>query len=546
MKKLLNLMLLFLFLFNTMVAQQTALEKGEDKVKMFNAQQKFYKGDIKGALNIYTDVLSANPNDANVLFHIAECQYELKMYTDALSMADKAKAIDPKANEGLPLLSGKLNQREGKLDEALVDFNLYKSIVGEGAKAKESDIDIFISQVNNAKELMKTPVNVTIVNMGEVINSEQDDKAPAVSADGTIMVFTSRRPGRSSELDVQGDGGYFEDIYMSRWDTSRRMWSDPELIPGSLNTDGHDACTSISPDGKQIFIYKNDIDEQSRGGDIYVSRVSSSGKWGIPKPMGTPVNSTYWEGGACLSPDGKTLYLISERKGGYGHGDIYVAKKKGASWGTPVNIGEEINSVQDEGGLFLGPDGKTLFFASNGANSMGGYDIFKTVNENGKWSKPVNLGYPINTINDDMSLTVTVNAKTGYFTSNRKGGFGDRDLYTIDLTNYHILEKAMFTNAETVNNGPVMAILKGDVFDATAGAGIEAELFIFNEDGKQVGGTTAAAENGEYFITLEANKTYTVKIDKKGFKSVEEKVTINVAKEGATTVIKHYLLYKKE
>jgi len=535
------------FYISTAVFAQSAIEKGEDQVKMFNAQQKFYKGDFKGALNIYNDVLKSKPNDANVMFHIAECQYEMKEYDNAKQMAEKANAIDPKANEGLPLLSGKLNLREGKLDEALTDFNLYKSIVGEGRKLQESDCNIYISQVNNAKTLIAAPIGVKIENMGNMINSEQDDKGPTISADGKLLVFNSRRPGKSNMHDMQGDGGYFEDIYISRWDSVRNMWAEPELIPGALNTEGHDACTSLSPDGKQIFLYKNDIEEESRGGDIYVSKIGSTGRWGAPKAMGTPVNTTYWEGGACLSPDGKTLYIISERKGGLGHGDIYICKKDGSNWETPVNMGPEINSAMDEGGIFLAPDGKTLFFASNGHGSMGGYDIFKTVLENGKWSKPVNMGYPINTVNNDMSLTLSVDAKVGYFASDRKGGFGERDLYMVDLSNYRVLEKEMSAPVkEAENKGPVMGILKGDIFDATEGKGIEVEIMIFDEAGNKIGSTSSSNETGEYFTTLEANKTYVVKIDKKGYKSIEEKFVLNAAKQGATTLVKHFLLYKQD
>jgi hypothetical protein len=184
-----------------------------------------------------------------------------------------------------------------------------------------------------------------------------------------------------------------------------------------------------------------------------------------------------------------------------------------------------------------------LFFTSKGHNSMGGYDIFKTVNENGKWSTPVNLGYPINTINNDLCFSLAIDARTGFFTSDRKGGLGERDLYKVDLTNYPVLEKDM--KAKVVNNGPVMAILRGDVFDATNGTAMEAEISIFDDAGKKVGSTSSNADGGEYFITLEANKTYQVKIDTQGYKPIDEKVDIKAAKEGATTVVKHYLLYKK-
>ena len=541
-KKITYLSVVLMFSISAVSAQKSVIEKSEDQIKMFNAQQLFYSGSYQAALTIYNDVLKDRPNDANVIFHIAECYFGFAQYPQALENAQKAKSIDAKANENISLLLGKLYFMNGKLDEALAEFTAYKTTIGTDAKkTKESDVDVFLSQVNKAKELMAKPVDVKIENVGDVINSQYDDKNPSITADGKTMIFTSRRPGKSSALDVEGDKKYFEDVYISRWDSINKKWMEAELLPGYVNTEGHDACTSISPDGKTIFIYKNDIDGESRGGDIYYSKLSSSGKWGVPKSMGSPINTTYFEGGACISPDGNTLYFVSERPTGYGHADIYSSKRKNQTeWDVPVNLGPDVNSAEDEGGIFLAPDGKTLFFSSNGMNSMGGYDIFKTVNENGKWSKPVNLGYPINTIDNDMSLTLSVDAQTAYFTSDRKGGSGDLDIYKLDLANYPVLEKDMKRKA--IDS---LAILKGTVFNAKDGSAMEAEIVIFNEAGVQVGNTRSSSGSGDYFITLVSGKTYEIKIQVEGYKPIDEKVEIKSAKEGATIVVKHYLLYKQ-
>jgi len=548
MKKVVNL-LFSIFVFGVVSAQEKAdnkqnvFDKGGDVAKMVIAEQKFYALDFKGALNIYTDVLSGKPNDTNVLFHIAQCHYEMKQLKEAREYAEKAKSIDLQANVNNSLLLGKLYQLEGMLDEALAEFTVFKTNSGSKKKIEESSIDMYILQVNTAKELIANPADVKIVNMGDVINSEFEDKAPMVSADGKTLIFTSQRPGKSSAVNPD-DGMYFEDIYISRWDTLKKMWGDAELIPGSLNTEGQDAATSISPDGKQIFLFKNDIEAESRGGDIYVSRLSSSGKWGAPKSMGKPINTTFAELGASSSPDGKTLYFTSERQGGFGMQDIYMVKRKSRTeWEKPVNLGDVVNTEEDDAGIFIAPDGKTLFFTSKGHNSMGGYDIFKTTLENGKWTKPLNLGYPINTIYDDLCFSLSIDAKTGYISSNRKGGFGARDVYMVDLTNYPVLEKEMKKKVES--NAPVMAILKGDIFDASAGAGMEAELVVYDETGAKVGSTTSSEGSGEYFLTLLTGKIYQVKIEAKGYKPVDEKVEVKAAKEGATTVVKHYLLYKK-
>lgn len=542
-KKIMYLSVLLMFSITTVSAQKSIIEKSEDQVKMFNAQQRFYAGDYQGALNVYNDLLKSIPNDANILFHIAECYFSMNQFVQALDNAKKAKSIDPKANEDISLLLGKLYFMDGNIDSALIEFTAFKAAVGEGKKANESDINVFLSQVNQAKVLMAKPVNVKIDNVGEVINSEYDDKNPSITADGRTLIFTSRRPGKSSALDIEGDKKYYEDIYISRWDSVKKTWADAELVPGAINTEGHDACTSISPDGKAIFVYRNDTEGESRGGDIYFSKLSSSGKWGSPVTIGKPVNTTFFEGGACISPDGSMLYFVSERpEGGFGHADIYVSKRKSRSeWDVPVNLGPDVNTTEDEGGIFLAPDGKTLFLSSNGYNSMGGYDIFKTVNENGKWSKPVNLGYPINTLDNDMSLTLSVDAQAGYFTSDRKGGKGDLDIYKVDLSNYPVLEKDM--KAKVIDS---MAILKGTIFNATDGSAMEAEVVFYDQNGTKIGGTTSNAGSGDYFITLLAGKTYQVKIELEGYKPVDEKVEVKAAKDGPTVLVKHYLLYKKD
>jgi hypothetical protein len=178
---------------------------------------------------------------------------------------------------------------------------------------------------------------------------------------------------------------------------------------------------------------------------------------------------------------------------------------------------------------------------------MGGYDIFKTVFENNKWSDPINVGYPINSVNNDVCFSLSANAKTGYFNSDRSGGLGERDIYQVDLNSYLVLEKDMIPKMTSSENKSVaMAILKGDIFDATEGKGVEAEVLIFDEAGEKVASTASADSNGEYFITLPANKTYQIKINLKHYKAIDEKIDLKINPESTTTtVVKHFLLYKE-
>ena len=317
MKKFITSLCFFALLSNIHAQDPT------DQVKLILAKQKLYAGQYIGALNIYKEVLQKNPNDAAVLYYIGYCQFELKKIDSAIENLKKAIAINKDVKPETHLLLGKIYLSDEKIDDALAEFNTYKASVNKKTSETE-DVDVYIAHCNNAKKYMANPVDVKIENLGEAINSKYDDQSPCITADGRKLVFNTRRPEMTdSPVDVEGDGKFFQDIYISSWDTILNKWNMAEEVPGSVNTPAHDAATSISPDGKQIFIYKNDIsDNESRGGDIFVSKIVNN-KWKTPEALGKPINTTYWEGGACISPDGKTLYFISERTGGFGRADIW-------------------------------------------------------------------------------------------------------------------------------------------------------------------------------------------------------------------------------
>ncbi len=514
----------------------------KDKLKLEMGKQKLYGGQYKLALNIFKEILNTNPTDGTTMYYCGECHFNLGEYEKAREYFNKCKE-SPNPNNESYIMLGKINMMNGKMDEALNEFNAYKS-KATPKEAQENDLEVFISQCLNAKKIKEHPVDVVVENAGKNINSAYDDKAPSISADGHLLVFNSRRPETTdSPVDVEGDGKYFEDIYISHWDTTHHSWGAAELAPGHVNTEkAHDACTGISADGKEIFIYKNNLnDPESRGGDIFVSKVNHN-KWKNPESMGKAVNSSYWEGGACISPDGHTLFFTSERPGGFGHSDIWmIAKINKTEWGKPVNLGAEINTPYDEAGIFLAPDGKTLFFCSNNPSSMGNYDIYRSIMENGKWSKPENLGYPINTEFRDGPLVLSADAHKAYIASDRKGGMGESDIYSVDLKEYALLEKDF---KRKYNNG--LSILKGVIRDGFEGKGLDgAEVQIFNESGEKVASTTTN-ENGEYFITLKGNVTYELKISRKGFVPITEKVKLMLTKSGGSLTLEKQFLLNKE
>ena len=531
-KNLLQLLIIFNILSIAVFGQDDVKKTGkiEYKYKMQDARHQFLtNGNVRESLNIYRELLKDYTNDAMVNYRIGECHYRLDNFDLAVEYFQNAQRINDKIDKDLYFSLAQAYHRNNQLDESLAAYNKYNSIASKKDR-KFHQITNRISQLDYAKKMIASPVNVKIENLGNAINSRGGDYAPSISADGKTMIFTSRRSDtKGGEVDKAGDFKYFEDIYISLWDSIDNNWGKARPIEGNLNTEGHDASLSISPDGNSIYIYRND--GGAFIGDIFVSKKSlSSGSWGLPVPIEKPINTSYFESSACLSADGNKLYFVSEREGkksgAQGKGDIYVSERlTRTTWGEPKNLGPLINTPEDEISVFIHPDGKTLFFSSKGHLSIGGLDIFMSkLQEDGTWSKPENLGYPINTIDDDVHFILSLDGKTAYYSAVKSDGLGERDIYKIDLSQYPILAEGV-----TVN----LSILKGLI---TSGENkVEANIEFKNETGEIVG-KTISNESGSYFITLTGGKKYTAAVNAKGYES--QSILIDLPLGKGTTFIK--------
>jgi tetratricopeptide (TPR) repeat protein len=424
---------------------RSVFEKGLDQIKLQKARHFFLTQDYDQALNLYKELQDNNGSNALINYRLGECKLYMKNYDEAILYFEKAIKIAPDAHKELFLNYGKTFHKMGEFDKALEQYNKFSSSL-ENNKSNVVLIEEarrLIEQVNFAKSLINSPIDVDIKNMGDNVNSKYDEYGPSISADGKTLIFSSRRPDtKGGQLDPN-DKKYMEDIYMCVLDSVTKLWAPAEPVPGRLNSEDHDGCLSISPDGEEIYVYKNEGDAGSGAGDIYVSKLSSTGKWGTPKPLGKTINTTYFESSASVTADGNKLFFISERKGGLGQGDIYYAEKVGrGEWGEAKNIGPAINTADDERMVFVHPSGQVLFFSSDGhKNTIGGYDLFMSTFENNQWSAPVNIGYPINTVDDEVNFTLTSDNKKAYIASYKTNGFGGIDIYEIDLSRYDILNK---------------------------------------------------------------------------------------------------------
>jgi hypothetical protein len=518
------ILLIALFLGGVGMAQKNEgniFRKGTDEYILFMARQDFFAGDYRSALNKYKDVEKRRANDAAVHFYIGECYYMMKSYKDALQELEKAKSINATATAEMSLVLGRTYHVNGMLDKAIEELNTYrKTIADKPKKISESEVDVEIAQCNTAKRLMAKPVNTSMKSLIE-INSHYEDKGPVLTHGGKTMLFTSRRPsGKNPITATLGDFGYFDDIYQSRWNDTLGKWLAPEVLKKPINTLGYDACTGISADGSIMMIYRNDEIGEAVGGELYLTKLSSNGKWKKPERLPKPISSTYYEDGACISSDGKTLYFISERPKGLGRGDIYISKKTAEGWSEPVNIGAPVNTAFDENGLYLTPDGKTLFFCSNGPESMGFYDIFKTtLQDNGTWSSPVNIGFPLNSVDVETKFVMTHDKKTAYLSTVRDSGLGERDIMMADISNYDVM------TGVNIPIAPSVATLTGKISGSDT-LSISTEIRVIDKNtGTQIT-MTKSTSDGVYSIEIPSNKTFIIEVAPEGYQKFTSDINL--------------------
>ncbi len=317
-----------------------------------------------------------------------------------------------------------------QFDTAISYFQQY--LATHVSDEKKANAKNYINYCNNAKELMQHPVKVKITNLGPVVNSAWSEYAPVITTDESEVIFTYRGPQSTGGLEdprfrPDSNGEYYEDIFMAQKLGSN--WLAPEKVT-DLCTKGNDASIALSIDGQTLFTFRSTPQD---GGDIFMSKLDGN-QWTQPVRLGPNINTKFWEGSCSLSSNGRILYFASERPGGFGGRDLYYSRlQKDGSWGPAINLGANINTPLNEDAPFIHPDNITLFFSSEGWNSMGGYDIFySTMNpEDSSWNKPVNMGYPINSPDDDRYYVLSADGSRGYFSSNRKGGYGQQDLYSV-------------------------------------------------------------------------------------------------------------------
>ncbi|MEJ7644613.1 MAG: OmpA family protein [Chryseolinea sp.] len=500
----------------------------QDQKSLIATGDKFYsKKDYKNALASFLAAQELNPDDASLNFKIGLTYLYSETKSKAASYIDKAYRLNPAVNPDIDYHLGLAFQNTNEFKKAIEHFERFK----KKKKELSSIANDKIAECHIADSLSQNELNVVIENLGQVINTPYNDYSPIISTDGNTLIFTSNRTDDPARAKA---GANYEDIYITTKQGDR--WASPKLIGGNINIKYNDAAASLSPDGKTLFLYYEEGE-----GDIYTSTLNGT-EWSKPQPLNKNINTAmFWETCASVSADGKKLYFASNRPGGIGELDLYVSPLDGkGDWGKAVNIGPMINTPENEDSPFIHHDGVTLYFSSDGHPRLGNSDNFVSEFKNNKWTKPENMGYPLNSWEYDGFFTMSPDKKKGYFSTVKEGGLGDADIYSIAFLEpkYKPKPKPVIAKVAEEKAKPeipkaeefidpmiaiqkakkVVTLLKGKVIDENTASPLAAVIsLVENETGKILTKINANPLTGEFELIIPHGGNYGVATEKAGY-----------------------------
>jgi outer membrane protein OmpA-like peptidoglycan-associated protein len=495
----------FLLFFSTMAfhAPESWAQNAEIEKKIKKADAFLNIKDYAQALPLYLELDRTAPKDPQTSYAIGTCYFN--MPGDILksipyfetAVQSKDPNIPPRAYFNL----GKAYHLNNDFDKAIEQFNYYKTVAKEAEKLAEATRQIQFC--NNAKILSKAEAMVFVQNIGAPINTKYTEYGPVISADEKLLVYTSLKPGTPAASGAKAPE--FEDILITskldnNWTTPKSIGINPPVVNNIRSNIG---SVGLSPDGQKLLVY---MGTTANTGDIYLSTLQGD-KWQAPAKMGKEVNSNSQESSASLTPDEKVMYFASNRPGGIGGMDIYkVEKQPSGEWGAPINLGPTINTPYDEEAPFIHPDKKTLYFSSDGHNSMGGDDIFKAIYDKGRWSAPVNMGVPINTPYNDSYFALSADGKKGYFSSDRPGGSGGQDIYFLGIPE----EQGIVP----------LTMMKGKILAGVPAKAVRTKIKVVDKETQEIikDVYNPNAKTGDYLIIFPPGKNYDMIIEAEGYK----------------------------
>ncbi len=445
------------------------------------------------AIQAWQQALAIDNKFADAYLSLAGMYGQLKNYPLAIANFEKARAIDSNYFMDFNLSYSIDLAGMGNFEAAMQAVTAFLSIPilnERSRKAGEYRRGCYRFALDYPFTRRKAGYTFEPHNLGDSINTRDAEYYPTISLDGHTLIFTRRVNDNN------------EDFYQST--LKNGQWSKAISLPGNINTNENEAAQSISLDGQLLIFNGCNFPGGFGSCDLYISYLGPDG-WGNPENLGDSVNTEFWESGPSLSPDKKDLYFSSNRPGGYGGSDIYVCHRKlNGHWSAAENMGPGINTAGDEATPFIHADNQTLFFNSGGQPGYGGNDLFfSRKGPDGSWGKAVNLGYPINTIEDEGSLVVAADGRTAYYASDRADSRGELDLYTFGLP-------------EDVRPAQTLWV-KGKVFDRSTRKGLPSSVELTDLSSRTVVSNLQTDETGNYLITLPKGKDYAFNVNRKGY-----------------------------
>ncbi|MFC2176459.1 CDC27 family protein, partial [Bacteroidota bacterium] len=488
--------LIFCFCGQIANAQQEYKTKSKKAIKAFEEGLRFYDAKRNSeAIVLFEKAVKADIKFIDPYILLAESHFELGEAEIGIDYFKKVIQLNASHFKNTYYRLAQMQLSIGQYQDAKESLQLFSRVKGVHPKIKESS-ELSMKTADFGSKAVLNPVPFNPKNLGESVNTDQYEYFPVLTADEQTLIFT-RNQRRFSDTDYQ------EDFYAS----SRKEdeWGTAINMGEPINTTDNEGAQTITADGTQIFFTGCNRKVGLGSCDIYTSK-KEGGRWTAPVNLGAPVNSSKWESQPSISADGKTLYFASNRPGGRGQSDIWVAHlQQNGNWTVPKNLGNVINTPNSEETPFIHTDGRTLYFTSDGHPGLGKKDIFMTrINDSGVWSEPKNLGYPINTWNDESGLFVASNGEMAYFGSNREGGFGQLDLYAFPL----------YKEAQPIRVTYVAGTVKDKVSGKPLGARFE---LIDLSTNKLVVESNSDKLTGEFLVTLPVNRDYALNVSKDGY-----------------------------
>lgn len=465
----------------------------------FDEALKYYNQSNKEkAIQKLKDAIATDSAFVEAYVGLSEIYREIGATDKVEEYLKKGIRINPSVFPGMYYNLADLYYSKGMYKEALQNYTLYSGMKTNNQKLRRN-AEKYAANCRFAINAMQHPVPFNPVNLGDSVNSRYEEYWPSLSADEQTLVITRRLPVRQF-----GEPGANEqeDFFVSTFQNNH--WTKAEDAGFTLNTPANEGAQSLSADGRVMFYTACDRGDGNGRCDIYVS-VKRQDQWSKPVNIGPPVNTQYSEKQPSISPDGRTLYFVSDRPGGKGGFDIYMTQLDSSGyWQDPVNLGDSINTSDEEQSPFIAMDNQTLYFSSRGWPGMGGFDLFVSHRKpDGSWGTPRNLGYPINTAGDEIGMIVNARGNKAYFASNREGSHG-LDIYDFELY-------------KEVRPIPV-SYMKGIVFDAETGKKLAARLELIDlASGKIVNQALSGSSTGAFFVTIPSERDYALNISKDGY-----------------------------